>query len=177
VLSPFSRFGDNGLRRFYSPLNSLLECGLFEPEQGEGQKWGQRESKYTATIGTHLLAKIHVLDNKLGRVDRQQNHPVDRLDERIDFIGDAADRVGKVVDELNGRVDCQDVQIPQLADMVNDLVGKVEGQAKEIHRLKESREEQCKVINQMTAKLIAVEQYTKDIQKKVFPKVRRSRAT
>jgi hypothetical protein len=29
----------------------------------------------------------------------------------------------------------------------------------------------------MTAKVIALEQYTKDIQKKVFPKVRRRRAT
>lgn len=158
-------------------MSSLLECGLFELEQGEGQKWGQRESKYTAAIGTQLLAKIHVLDNKIGRVDRQQNHPVDRLDKRIDFIGDAADRVGKVVDELNGCIDCQDVQIQQLADMVNDLVGKVEGQAKVIKSLKEGRDEQRKVINRMTAKLIAVEQYTEDIQKKVFPKVRRSRAT
>jgi hypothetical protein len=139
--------GDNGLRRCPSSLSSLLERGLFEPEQGEGQKWGQRESKYTAAIGTQLLAKIYMLDNKIGRVNRQQNHLVDRLDERIDFIGDAADRVGKVVDELNGRIDCQDVQIQQLANMVNDLVGKVEGQAKEIMCLKESREEQRKVIN------------------------------
>jgi uncharacterized coiled-coil protein SlyX len=99
------------------------------------------------------------------------------LEERIDFIGDASDRVGKVVDELNGRIDCQDVQIQQLADMVNDLVGKVEGQAKAIKSLKEGREEQHKVINRMTAKVIALEQYTEDIQKKVFPKVRRRRAT
>jgi hypothetical protein len=159
--SPHSlSLGDNGLRRFPSSLNGLLERGLFEPEQGEGQMWGQRNSKYAAAIGTQLLVKIHVLDNKIGRVDRQQNHPVDRLDERIDFIGDAADRVGKVVDELNGRIDLQDVQINQLANMVNDLVGKVEDQAKAIKSLKEGREEQHKVINQMTAKLIAVEQYT-----------------
>jgi hypothetical protein len=72
---------------------------------------------------------------------------------------------------------CQDVQIQQLAKMVNDLVGKTEEQAKAIKGLKESREEQRKVINQMTVKVIASEQYTKDIQKKVFPKVRRSRAT
>jgi hypothetical protein len=45
-----------------------------------------------------------------------------------------------------------------------------------VKSLKESREEQRKVINWLTAKLIAVEQYTEDIQKKVFPKVRRSRA-
>jgi hypothetical protein len=61
--------------------------------------------------------------------------------------------------------------------MVNDLVGKVEGQAKAIKGLKESREEQRKVINHLTAKLITVEQYTEDIQKKVFPQVRRRRAT
>jgi uncharacterized coiled-coil protein SlyX len=139
--------------------------------------WGQRNSKYAAAIGTQLLVKIHVLDNKIGRVDRTQNHPVDRLEEHLDFIGDASNRVGKVVDELNGRIDCQDVQIQQLADMVNDLVRKVEGQAKMIKGLKESREEQCKVINRMTAKVIALEQYTEDIQKKVFPKVRRRRAT
>jgi hypothetical protein len=106
--------------------------------------WGQRNSKYAAAIGTQLLVKIHLLDNKIGRVDRTQNHPVDRLEERIDFIGDASDRVGKVVDELNGRIDCQDVQIQQLADMVNDLVGKVEGQAKTIKGLKESRRSSVK---------------------------------
>jgi hypothetical protein len=55
--------------------------------------------------------------------------------------------------------------------MVNDLVGKVKGQAKAIKDLKVNREEQCKVINRMTAKVIALEQYTKDIQKKVFPQV------
>jgi uncharacterized coiled-coil protein SlyX len=152
-------------------LNSLLEQGLFEPEQGEGQMWGQRNSKYAAAIGTQLLAKIHMLDNKIGRVDRQQNHPVDRLDECIDFAGEATDQVGKVVDELNSHIDVQDVQIQQLANMVNDLVGKVEGQAKAIKGLKESLEEQRKVINRMTAKVIALEQCTKDIQKKVFPQV------
>jgi hypothetical protein len=71
--------------------------------------WGQRNSKYAAAVGTQLLAKIHVLDNKIGRVDRQQNHPLDRLEERLDFIGDASDRVGTVVDELNNRIDVQDV--------------------------------------------------------------------
>jgi hypothetical protein len=169
--------GDNGLRLFFSSLNGLLERGLFEPEKGEGQMWGQRNSKYAAAIGTQLLAKIHVLDDKIGWVDRTQNHPLDRLDDRLDFIGDASDRVGKVVDELNSRIDCQDVQINQLANMVNDLVGKVEGQAKMIKGLKESREEQRKVINWMTAKVIVLEQYTEDIQKKVFPQVRRRRAT
>jgi hypothetical protein len=53
--------------------------------------WGQRNSKYAAAIGTQLLAKIHMLNNKIGRVDRQQNHPVDCLDECIDFIGEATD--------------------------------------------------------------------------------------
>ena len=128
--------GDNGLRHLLSPLNSLLERRLFKPEQGEGQMWGQRNSKYAAAVGTQLLAKIHVLDNKIGRVDCQQNHPVDRLDERIDFVGEAADRVGKVVDELNNRIGIQDVQINQLANMVNNLVGKVENQANEIKGLK-----------------------------------------
>jgi methyl-accepting chemotaxis protein len=125
--------------------------------------WGQRNSKYAAAIRTQLLAKVHVLDNKIRRVDLQQNHPVDRLDECIDFIGDAADQVGKVVDELNGCIDVQDVQINQLANMVNDLVGKVEGQAKAIKSLKESWEDQRKVINRMTTKVITLEQYTKDI--------------
>jgi prefoldin subunit 5 len=122
-------------------------------------------------LALSVLAKIHVLDNKIGRVDRQQNHPVDRLDKRIDFVREATDRVGKVVDELNSHIDCQDVQINQLANMVNDLVGKVGGQAKAIKSLKESREEQHKVINWMTAKVISLEQYTEDIQKKVFPQV------
>jgi uncharacterized coiled-coil protein SlyX len=76
-----------------------------------------------------------------------------------------------VVDELNGRIDVQDVQINQLANMVNDLIGKVKGQAKTIKSLKESQKEQRKVINWMTAKVIALEQYTEDIQKKVFPQV------
>jgi uncharacterized coiled-coil protein SlyX len=158
-------------KRVSSLLSSLLEQGLFEPEQGEGQIWGQRNSKYAAAIGTQLLVKIHMLDNKIGHVDHSQNHPVDRLDEHIDFIRDAADQVGKVVDELNDRIDVQDVQIQQLANMVNDLVGKVEGQAKAIKSLKDSREEQRKVINRMTAKVITLEEYTTDIQKKVFPQV------
>jgi uncharacterized coiled-coil protein SlyX len=75
------------------------------------------------------------------------------------------------VDELNSHIDIQDIQIQQLANMVNDLVGKVEGQAKAIKGLKESQEEQRKVINRMTSKVIALEQYTEDIQKKVFPQV------
>jgi chromosome segregation ATPase len=152
-------------------MSHLLERGLFEPEQGEGQMWGQRNSKYTVAIGTQLLAKIHVLDNKIGQVDRQQNHPIDCLEEHLDFVGDASNRVGKVVDELNSQIDVQDVQIQQLANMVNDLVGKTEKQAKEIKGLKDDWEEQRKVINQLTAKVIALEQYTEDIQKKVFPQV------
>jgi uncharacterized coiled-coil DUF342 family protein len=110
-------------------------------------------------------------DNKIGHVDCQQNHLVDRLDEHIDFIGDMLDRVGKLVDKLNHRIDIQDVQIQQLANMVNDLIGKTEKQAKEIKGLKDNREEHCKVINRLTTKVITLEQYTKDIQKKVFPQV------
>jgi hypothetical protein len=55
--------------------------------------------------------------------------------------------------------------------MVNDLVGKMEKQAKDIKVLKDGWEEHRKVINNLTAKVIALEQYTKDIQKKVFPQV------
>jgi hypothetical protein len=80
-----------------------LERGLFEPEQGEGQMWGQRNSKYAAAVGTQLLAKIHVLDNKIGLVDHQQNHPMDCLEEHLDFIRDTSDQVGKVVDKLNSQ--------------------------------------------------------------------------
>jgi archaellum component FlaC len=136
--------------------------------------WGQRNSKYAAAVGTQLLAKIHVLDDRIGRVDCQQNHPLDHLDECLDFIGDAADRVGTTVDELNHRIDIQDVQIQQLANMVNDLVGKVENQANEIKGLKRGKEEHHKVINNLTAKLIAVEECLEDIQKKAFPRVRDS---
>jgi methyl-accepting chemotaxis protein len=128
-------------RRFSRPLNSLLERGLFKLEQGEGQMWGQRNSKYAAAIGTQLLAKIHVLDNKIGRVDCQQNHLVDRLEEHLNFTGDTSDQVGKVVDELNHRIDIQDVQIQQLANMVNDLVRRVEKQTKDIKVLKDNWEE------------------------------------
>jgi hypothetical protein len=133
--------------------------------------WGQRNSKYAAAIGTQLLAKIHMLDNKIKHVNHQQNHLVDQLDECIDFISNASNCVGKVVDELNHQIDVQDVQIQQLANMVNNLVGKTKKQAKEIKGLKDNREEHRKVINQMTTKVIALEQYTEDIQKKVFPQV------
>jgi hypothetical protein len=102
--------------------------------------WGQRNSKYATTIGVQLLSKIHCLELQLRDVGRLQNLPVDRCNKRIDFIGDAADRVGSVVDELNDWINLQDVQIKQLANMVNDLVGKVEGQAKEIKNLKADRE-------------------------------------
>jgi hypothetical protein len=74
-----------------SPLTRLLERGLFEPEQGEGQMWGQRNSKYAAAIGVQLLAKIHCLESQLRDVGRLQNHPVDKLLEQTDFVGDAID--------------------------------------------------------------------------------------
>ena len=86
-------------------------------------------------------------------------------------MGEAADCVGRVVDELNGHIDAQDVQIEQLANMVNDLVGTVEGQAKKIKQLKSNQETQCKVLNNLTAKFIALEECVEDVQKKVFPKV------
>ena len=75
------------------------------------------------------------------------------------------------MDELNKRINLQDVQINQLADMVNDLVGKMEGQTQEIKDLQADREVHRKVINTMTAKVIALEQCVEDIQKKVFPQV------
>jgi hypothetical protein len=148
-----------------------LECGLFKPEQGEGQMWGQRNSKYAVAVGLQLLAKIHVLELRLGQVNCQQNHPVDCLEEHVDFIGDVLDHVGRVVDELNSRIDVQEVQIEQLANMVNDLVGKTKGQAKEIKLLKNNCDEHHKVINTMTAKAIMLEQCVEDIQRKAFPQV------
>jgi hypothetical protein len=158
-------------KRLSRLLGHLLEQGLFEPEQGEGQMWGQRNSKYTTAIGIQLLAKIHVLDNKISTVSQQQNHSINHLEEHLDFIGETSDRVGRVVDELNSQIDTQEIQIEQLANMVNNLVGKTKGQAKEIKLLKANREEHHKVINTITAKVIALEQYTEDIQKKVFPQV------
>jgi uncharacterized coiled-coil protein SlyX len=142
---------------------------LFEPEQGEGQMWGQRNSKYA--IGTQLLTKIHCLESQLGDVGRHQNHPVDKLAECINFIGDASDCVGGVVDELNSHIDAQEVQIKQLANMVNNLVGKTKGQAKEIKELKLDCENHCKVINRLSHKIIALEQCIEDVQKKAFPQV------
>ena len=106
------------------------------------------------------------------RLDQRQDHPIDRLDERVDFVGEATDRVGRVVDKLNSRIDTQDVHIEQLANMVNNFVGTVENQAKEIKQLKSNQETQCKVLNNLTAKFIALEECVEDIQKKVFPKVR-----
>ena len=135
---------------------------------------GQCQAKYTATVGTQLLAKIHVLNDKVVHLDQRQDHPIDCLDERIDFVGEATNHIGKIVDELNSHIDAQDVQIEQLANMVNDLVGKVENQANEIKGLKRNWEEHRRVINNLTAKLIAVEEGLEDIQKKVFPKVRES---
>ena len=119
-----------------------------------------------------LLAKIHVLHEKMIRLDQCQDHPIDRLDERVDFVGEATDRVGKVVDELNSCIDVQDAQIKQLANMVNDLIGTVESQAKEIKQLRLNQETQRKVLNNLTAKFIVLDECVEDIQKKVFPKVR-----
>ena len=117
---------------------------------------GQRNAKYAATVGTQLLAKVHVLCEKVNQLDHRQDHPIDHLDEHINFVGEATDHIGKVVDELDNCIDAQDVQIDQLANMVNDLI--VKSQAKEIKALKTSREEHCKVINQFTAKLIALDE-------------------
>ena len=132
---------------------------------------GQRQAKYAATVGTQLLAKIHVLHKKMIHLDQLQDHPINHLDECVDFVGEATDRVGRVVDELNHHIDTQDVQIDQLANMVNDLVGTVEGQAKEIKLLKSNQEDQRKVINHLTTKFIALEECIEDVQKKAFLKV------
>jgi hypothetical protein len=118
------------------------------------------------------LAKIHCLESQLRDVGRLQSHPVNKLQEQTDFVGDVVDCVGRVVDELNECINLQDVQINQLADMVNDLVGKTEKQAVEIKNLQADREVHRKVINTMTAKVITLEQYVEDVQKKVFPQVR-----
>jgi hypothetical protein len=163
---------DDLTKGFSSPLGRLLERGLFEPEQGEGQMWGQRNSKFAAVVGTQLLSKVHCLESQLRDISHLQNHPVDKLREQVDFIGDAANRVGRVVDKLNERINLQDIQIEQLANMVNDLIRKVEGQAKEIKNLKADKEVHHKVINTMTAKVIALEQCVEDVQKKAFPQVR-----
>ena len=103
---------------------------------------GQHQAKYAASVGTQLLAKIHVLHKKMIRLDQCQDHPIDHLNERVDFVGEATDHVGRVVDKLNSRIDAQDIQIEQLANMVNDLVGTVESQAKEIKQLKLNQETQ-----------------------------------
>jgi hypothetical protein len=144
-LPPLLFVVDNNLtKEVYSPLSHLSEQGLFEPEQGEGQMWGQRNSKYAAVVGTQLLSKIHCLELQLRDIGHLQNHPVDKLQEQVDFIRDATDRVGRVVDELNNQINLQDVQIEQLANMVNNLVGKTQAQEKEIKNLKADRESHCK---------------------------------
>jgi SMC interacting uncharacterized protein involved in chromosome segregation len=133
--------------------------------------WGQRNSKFTAIVGTQLLSKIHCLESQLRDVGRLQNHPIDKLQEQVNFVRDATDCVGKVVDELNKCINLQDIQIEQLANMVNDLVGKTQVQEKEIENLKADRESHRKVINTMTTKVIALEQCVEDVQKKAFPQV------
>ena len=68
-------------------MSCLLERGLFELERVEGQMAGQRQVKYATTVGTQLLAKIHVLHDKVVRLDQRQDHPIDCLDEHINFVG------------------------------------------------------------------------------------------
>jgi uncharacterized coiled-coil DUF342 family protein len=136
--------------------------------------WGQRNSKYAATMGVQLLAKIHKLQSSIEDVDCKQNHPLDCLDEHVDFMGEASDKLVRFIDELNHHIDIQDIQIEQLANTVNELIGKVEGQAKEIKMLKENREEHCQVINILTAKVIALEECVEDVQKRLSPGRRRA---
>ena len=61
----------------------------------------QRNTKYATTVGTQLLANVYMLSDKVDQLDCRQNHPIDCLDECIDFVGEATDCVGKVMDELN----------------------------------------------------------------------------
>ena len=90
-----SSFVDNKLtKKVSSPLSRLLEQGLFELERGEGQMARQHQAKYAAAVGTQLLAKIHMLHNKVVQLDQCQDHLIDRLDERIDFMGEATVRLG-----------------------------------------------------------------------------------
>jgi hypothetical protein len=56
-------------------------------------------------VGTHLLAKIHQLQSTIEGVGLSQNHPIDHLSKRVDFVGDASDQVGRVVDEHNNCID------------------------------------------------------------------------
>jgi hypothetical protein len=149
-------------------LNCLLEHRLFEPEKGEGQMWGQRSSCYAAMDGTQLLAKIHQLQLSIDGVGCLQHH---RLAKHVDFVGDASDRVGRVVDELNNCIDMQDIQINQLANVVSELVGEVEGQKKGLDVCKKSIEEHCKVISNLTTKLMMLDNHVRDFQQKVFPQV------
>ena len=72
---------------------------------------GQHQAKYAAAVRTQLLAKIHILHYKVVHLDQCQDHPIDCLDEHINFVGEVTDRVGKVVNELNNHIDAQDVQI------------------------------------------------------------------
>jgi archaellum component FlaC len=125
--------------------------------------WGQRSSCYAAAVGTHFLAKLHQLQNTVENMDCHQNHPLDRLDEHVDFMGEAANKLGWFIDELNSHMDTQDVQIDQLATMVKNLIGKTEKQQKEIKNLKSNCEMQCKIINTLTAKVIALEQCMEDV--------------
>ena len=62
---------------------------------------GQHHTKYATVVGTQLLAKLHVLHEKMICLDQRQDHPIDRLDKCLNFVGNATDRVGGVVDELN----------------------------------------------------------------------------
>jgi archaellum component FlaC len=113
-------------------------------------------------------------ESLFGKVDHHQHHLVDRLGECVNLMGEASDKLGRFIDKLNNHIDTQEVQIEQLANMVNDLVGMTEAQKKEIKSLKSRQEDHRKVINTLIVKVITLEQCVEDVQKKVFPQVRRS---
>ena len=51
----------------------------------------QHQAKYAAVVGTQLLAKIHMLHDKVVHLDQHQDHPIDCLNEHINFVGEVTD--------------------------------------------------------------------------------------
>jgi hypothetical protein len=75
---------------------------LFGSEKGESQMWGQRSLCYAATVRSHLLAKIHQVQSSIVEMDCKQNHPLDCLDECVDFMGEASDKLGRFINVVIG---------------------------------------------------------------------------
>jgi hypothetical protein len=79
-------------------LNRLLEQGLFKPEKGESQMWGQRPSHYATVVRTHLLAKVHQLQSSIKEVGCLQSHPLNHLDKHLDLMGKASNKLGRFIE-------------------------------------------------------------------------------